>query len=75
MGGNTQAPYIPSQGTALYRSGRVYVEKVGNEIWGGKQTYNYRAQPTNVGHGRQGGGREVWGSGRLNRWSELRSHL
>ena len=37
-GGHAQASYIASQGTALDRSGRVYVEKVGNDIWIGGQT-------------------------------------
>ena len=37
-GGHAQASYIVSQGTALDRSGRVYVEKVGNDIWIGGQT-------------------------------------
>ena len=30
--------YIASQGTVLGRSGRVYVEKVGNDIWIGGHT-------------------------------------
>ena len=37
-GGHAEAIYIASQGTALGRSGRVYVEKVGNDIWIGGHT-------------------------------------
>ena len=37
-GGHAQARYIASQGTALGRSGRVYVEKVGSDIWIGGHT-------------------------------------
>ena len=36
--GHAETMYIASQGTALGRSGRVYVEKVGNDIWIGGHT-------------------------------------
>ena len=36
--GHAEAMYTASQGTALGRSGRVYVEKVGNDIWIGGHT-------------------------------------
>ena len=32
-GGHAEATYVASQGTALGRYGRVYVEKIGNDIW------------------------------------------
>ncbi len=36
--GHAEAMYTASQGTVLGRSGRVYVEKVGNDIWIGGHT-------------------------------------
>ena len=36
--GHAETTYIVSQGTAVGRSGRVYVEKVGNDIWIGGHT-------------------------------------
>jgi PhzF family phenazine biosynthesis protein len=36
--GRAPSPYIASQGTVLGRRGRIYISKVGNEVWTGGDT-------------------------------------
>jgi PhzF family phenazine biosynthesis protein len=36
--GRAPSPYIASQGTVLGRRGRIYISKVGNEVWTGGNT-------------------------------------